>query len=184
MRSVTTSIALANQPVDDGADGLLVAGDGARGEDHAIALRERHLGVVVLGDAGQRGARLALAARQHRDDLVARHVAVAFGAEEIGGCRREGRARAPPGRRAPWPGRPRRRSRPLAIAASATERIRPTLEAKVVTATRAALLAISSARLFATSRSEGDDLRGSHWWNRRSARARLRRRAPSDVSHP
>ncbi len=40
--------ALQHQIVDDGADGLLVARDGARGEDHAVAAVERDLGMIVI----------------------------------------------------------------------------------------------------------------------------------------
>ncbi len=47
-------------------------------------------------------------------------------------------------------------SRPAAAAPSATERKRPALEAKVVTATRPGALAISSAMTLATSASEGE----------------------------
>ena len=46
-------------------------------------LRERHLGVLVLGDARERGARLALAAGAQRHDLVGRQVAVDLDAAEI-----------------------------------------------------------------------------------------------------
>src|SRR5919198_706639 len=47
-------------------------------------------------------------------------------------------------------------SRSAARAASATARMRATLEAKVVTATRAGARAISSARILATSVSDGE----------------------------
>ena len=92
--------------------------------------------MLVLGDARERGARLALAAGAQRHDLVGRQVAVELGAAEIldaveiAGLARDlldavhraadhhdlaaGDARA----------------------ASATARMRATLEAKVVTATR------------------------------------------------
>ena len=81
MRAVGDDLdALPHQPVDELADRLLVARDGARGEDHQVALRERHLGVLVLGDARERGARLALAAGAQRHDLVVRQVAIGLDA--------------------------------------------------------------------------------------------------------
>ena len=75
--------ALRDQAVDDGADRLLVAGDGARGKNHAVALVERHLRMVVIGDARQRRARLALAAGAQRQHLVGRKMAVKVGAAKI-----------------------------------------------------------------------------------------------------
>ncbi len=42
--------------------GDFVAGNDAGGEDHRIALAEMDMGMIALGDAGQRRARLALAA--------------------------------------------------------------------------------------------------------------------------
>ena len=77
-------------------------------------LRERDFRMLVLGDARQRGARLALAAGAERQNLVGRQVAVALHAAkllhavEIAGLARHLR------RRAPWrgrPGRPRGRRR-------------------------------------------------------------------------
>ena len=65
------------------ADRLLVAGNGARGEDHAVALVQRHLRMVVAGDPRQRRARLALAARAQRQHLVRRKMAVEIRAAEI-----------------------------------------------------------------------------------------------------
>ena len=59
-----------DEPVLDTPDRALVARDGARGEDDEIALVELHVGMLVLGDAGHRRARLALAARAQQDDLV------------------------------------------------------------------------------------------------------------------
>ena len=78
-----TSIALLDQAVDDGADRLLVAGDGARGKDHAVALVQGHLRMIVIGDARQRRARLALAPRAQRQHLVGGKMAVEIGAAEI-----------------------------------------------------------------------------------------------------
>ena len=54
--------ALVDQAVDDGADRLLVAGNGARRKNHAVALVQGHLRMIVIGDARQRRARLALTA--------------------------------------------------------------------------------------------------------------------------
>ena len=53
------------------ADGLLVAGDGARGKDDEIALVERDVGMFVLGDPRDGRARLTLAAGAQAHDLVA-----------------------------------------------------------------------------------------------------------------
>src|SRR5437762_2037637 len=74
--------ALVDQAVDDAAHRLLIAGDGARGKDHAIALVERHLRMIVIGDAGQRRARFALAAGTQRQHLVRWKMAVEVGATE------------------------------------------------------------------------------------------------------
>src|SRR4051794_3788098 len=75
--------ALRDQAVDDAADRLLVAGNGARGEDDAVALVQRDLRMVVIGDARQRRARLALAARAQRQYLVRREMAVEISTAEI-----------------------------------------------------------------------------------------------------
>ena len=63
--------AVAGEAVLDAPDGLLVAGNGARGKDDDVALVERDLRMLLLGDAGERGARLALAAGAQQHDLVA-----------------------------------------------------------------------------------------------------------------
>ena len=75
--------ALADQAVDHPGHGLLVAGNGAGGKDHAVALGQRDLGMLILGDARQRRARLALAAGAQRQHLVGRQIAVAVHAAEI-----------------------------------------------------------------------------------------------------
>ena len=75
--------ALRDQAVDDGADRLLVAGNGARGKDHAVALVQRDLRMIVIGDARQRRARLALAAGAQRQHLVGRKMPIEIGAAEI-----------------------------------------------------------------------------------------------------
>ena len=148
--------ALPDQPVDHLADRLLVARDGARGKDHQVALAKRHLRVLVLGDARERGARLALAAGAQRHDLVGRQIAVGLDAAEIrdaveiAGLARDLRDARPSRGRPPRPrGRRRRRLR-------ATARMRATLEAKVVTATRPVAPAISSRSVLATSASDGE----------------------------
>ena len=74
---------LGDETVDHPHDRLLVAGNGARGENHAVAARERDLGMVVLRDAGERRARLALAAGTERQHLVRREMAVEVGAAEF-----------------------------------------------------------------------------------------------------
>ena len=148
--------ALPHQPVDHLADRLLVARNGARGEDHQVALAR----ASPPGAGPRRCARARRAARP--------------------GCR----CTAPPPCRAADSRRPRRcgtprcrrdsrisratcatrsmarptttTSRPAAAAASATARMRATLEAKVVTATRPVAPAISSRSVFATSASDGE----------------------------
>ncbi len=75
--------ALRDQAIDDGAHRLLVAGNGARRKDHAISLVQRHLRMVVIGDARQRRARLALASRAQRQHLVGREMAVEIGTAEV-----------------------------------------------------------------------------------------------------
>ena len=146
VRSVMTSTPWSTSPLMTRADRLLVAGDGARGEDHAVALATASTsGCSSCGDARQRRARLALAAGAERHHLVGRqmavdvHAAEILHAVEIAGLARDLR------RRAPWRGRPPPPRGPQARAASATARMRATLEAKVVTATRRGALAISSA---------------------------------------
>ena len=61
---------LRDQAIDDAADRLLVAGNGARGEDHAVTLVQRDLRMVVIDDARQRSAGLTLASRAQRQHLV------------------------------------------------------------------------------------------------------------------
>jgi len=48
---VITSMPWLIRPLMNAAHRLLVAGDGTRGKDHAIALVERHLRMIVIGDA-------------------------------------------------------------------------------------------------------------------------------------
>ena len=68
--------ALVDQSVDDAANALLVAGNGAGGIDHQIAARQRHVGMLILGDARKCCARFALAAGAKRHDLVGRQITV------------------------------------------------------------------------------------------------------------
>ena len=49
------------QSVLNARHGLLIAGDGAGGEDHPVALRELHVGMLGLSDARHGGAGFALA---------------------------------------------------------------------------------------------------------------------------
>src|SRR5258706_182211 len=66
-----------DEPVLDRADGALVAGDGARGEDDEVALVQLHLGVLVIGDARHRRSGLPLAPgaqQQHLMGLQVREV--------------------------------------------------------------------------------------------------------------
>ena len=62
----------AREVVLDAPDRLLVAGNGARGEDHDVALVERDLRMLLLGDARERRALLALAAGAQEDDVAPR----------------------------------------------------------------------------------------------------------------
>ena len=57
---------------------ILVARNGARGEDDAVAPVEFHHRMLALGDARERGHRLALAAGHECGDLIAR-----YGAETV-----------------------------------------------------------------------------------------------------
>ena len=74
--------ARGDKGVDDLADRLLVARNGARGEDDGVARAQLRHRMSVLGHAGQRGARLALAAGGEREDLVARQAIECVHAEE------------------------------------------------------------------------------------------------------
>ena len=78
-----TSMPWRDQAVDDLADRLLVAGNSARGKDHAVAPRQRYFRMLVARDARQRRARLALAAGAQRNDLVRRQIAIAIRAPKI-----------------------------------------------------------------------------------------------------
>src|SRR5262245_62255194 len=62
------------QAVVHARNGLFVAGDGARGKNHAVALFEFDIGMLALGDARERRARLALAPRAQGDDLARREL--------------------------------------------------------------------------------------------------------------
>ena len=63
-----------DETVLDAPDRALVARDGARGEDDQVALVQVHGGMLVLGDAGNRGPWLALAAGAQQHHLVRRQV--------------------------------------------------------------------------------------------------------------
>ena len=76
--------ALLDQPVEHAADRLLVAGDHAGGIDQAVAARELDVGMLVLGDAGERRARLALAAGAERHHFLRRQRGESVGAAELG----------------------------------------------------------------------------------------------------
>ena len=75
--------ALYHQPVDDARHRLLVARNGAGGENHPVAAAECDFRMLVLGDAGECGARLALAAGAERQNLVRRQIAVGLHLAEI-----------------------------------------------------------------------------------------------------
>ena len=74
---------LRDQTVDDPVNRFLVAGDGARGKDDAIAPRQRDFRVLVLSNARQRRPRLALATGTKRDDFVWGQIAVTFRSAKI-----------------------------------------------------------------------------------------------------
>ena len=142
------------------ADRLLVAGDDARRKDHDIALFERDVGVVVAGDAGQRGARLALAAGADQQDLVARDVAgLVLGqkARHIGEIAVLARRLVHPPQRAADQRHvaAMRRARHAAIVDS-----RATLEAKQATATRAVIAADQLGQRLAAIRPRSRDWPG------------------------
>ena len=65
--------ALRDEAVDDFADRLFIARNGARGEDDDIARRQSGGRMFVLGDARQGGARLALASRRQSQNLCPRN---------------------------------------------------------------------------------------------------------------
>ena len=174
VRSVMTSMPWSISPLMMRPTAFSLPGMVRDGKDHPVAARQRDVGMLVLGDARQRRARLALAAGAQRHHLVGRQIAVGVEPREIPARRRDSRSRARPAPRAPWRGRPppprgRRRA-----AASATARRRATLEAKVVTATRPARPAINSAMRCAPHRlPRASGRRAPHWWNRRPRRAAL-----------
>jgi hypothetical protein len=64
--------ALGDEAIDHAVHLPLVAGNGARGEDHEITAIELDVGMFAIGDAGHGGAGLALAAGGQQHDLVAR----------------------------------------------------------------------------------------------------------------
>src|SRR6516165_7417260 len=55
-------------------DRKIVAGDDARREDHRVALAEADMGMLVVGDTGERGARLTLAACAKIEDPPGREL--------------------------------------------------------------------------------------------------------------
>ena len=103
---------------------LLVAGNGAGGKDHAVALRERR-------PRDDRPRRCAKAPRAARPGCRCRAPAPCRAADSRRrrrcgnpGCRRDSRFRARPARCAPWRGRPARPRGRRRRAASATARMR------------------------------------------------------------
>src|SRR5271165_368153 len=69
--------------VDELADRLLVAGNGAGGEDDGVAGRKLRRRVLVLGHAGERRARLALASGRERENPLTRQALEGVHAEEL-----------------------------------------------------------------------------------------------------
>ena len=72
----------AGQAVDDAVDGVLVAGDQARGEDDGVALLDVHEVVVALRDPAQRAQRLALRAGGDQHLPLRRQVGEVLGVDE------------------------------------------------------------------------------------------------------
>ena len=145
--SVMSSQPMIGEAVLHAADGLLVAGNGARGEDHAVARIELDVRVFALRRcapsprAARPGCRCR-APRRCRGGKLGEMLA----ARETAGLGRDSRS---PARRSMtrYMARPTTTSsRPAARAAFATERMRATLEAKVVTATRWRRLADEAGR--------------------------------------
>ena len=109
MRAVGDDLdALRDQPVDDAADRLLVAGNGARGEDHAVAL-------ATASPRDARPRRCARARRAARPGCRCTAPRPCRAADSrrprcrgTPARRRDSRSRARPARCAPWRGRPRR----------------------------------------------------------------------------
>ena len=179
MRAVGDDLdALRDQAVDDAADRLLVARDGARGKDHAVALAR----------ASRRDARPRRCARARRAARPGCRCTAPRPCRAAGsrrrrpsgnpGCRRDSRSRARPARRAPWRGRPPPPRGRTPRAASATARMRADIggEGRDRDAARARS-SISSASVLATRPRTASGLRAPRWWNRRSARGSPRRRA-------
>ena len=102
-------------------------------------------GMLVLGDAGERGAGLALRAGEKRHDLVARHIAEGVRPSGTPACLRDSRIRFATSTTRSMARPTTTTSRPHSRAASATERMRATFDAKVVIATRCGASLISSA---------------------------------------
>ena len=78
-----TSTPDGDEGVDELADRLLVAGNGARGEDDGVAGAQLRGRMLVLGHARERRARLALAAGGERQNVVARQALERVHAEEL-----------------------------------------------------------------------------------------------------
>ena len=85
---------LQDEAVDHPVHLALVAGDGARGEDDAIAGGETDHGVLAFGDAAHRGTGLALAARRKHDNAVTRRASDSARARRNRRCHRDNRSRA------------------------------------------------------------------------------------------
>ena len=75
--------ARGHEGVDDPADCFFVAGNRARGKDDSIAGAQFRGRMFVLGNPGERGARLALATGGERQDLVAGQAVEGVHAQEL-----------------------------------------------------------------------------------------------------
>ena len=74
---------LQDEAVDRPVHLALVAGNGARGKDDAIARGETDDGMLAIGDAAHCCARFALAPGRKHDDAIAREHRIALKGEEI-----------------------------------------------------------------------------------------------------
>ena len=116
-------------------------GNDARRKDHRVAGLEHDLGMLVLGDAPQRGARLALAAGADQHHLVARQIGGLLVGQERQRYSRDSRSRARRDPCATASARPAPRGDRWQPRRAAIEASRATFEAKHATATRSLQLA-------------------------------------------
>ena len=141
---------------------------------------ERHLGMLVLGDAGERCARLALAAGAERHDLVGRQVAVGVDIAVKSAARlRDSRSRGRPATTRSMARPTTTTSRPACAGGSRRRRLNAGDVGREGGHRDAggAPPRTSSAEGAARRRPRrAIGRRARHWWNRRPAREQPRRR--------